>query len=207
MSDFILTSMKYLKNYFPRLYYLYLYYFKGFNPRELRNLPWIAGGAVEWLKENIKYEMKVFEYGSGGSTIFFSRYLKEFTSIEHNPIYYTLLKNRHLVNCNLIYSPARNGINKFSTTDVNYQGMNFKNYVEQIDKFPNKYFDLIYIDGRSRSQCLKHSIIKVKNNGYILLDNSEREEYQNAIKRINLIIKQRWDFQGTDGQTTIFQII
>ncbi len=67
--------------------------------------------------------------------------------------------------------------NAYLSSDNNHKNKSFKKYVEIINNYPNNYFDLIIIDGRARNACMNHALSKVKNNGFILLDNSEREEY------------------------------
>jgi hypothetical protein len=39
--------------------------------------PWIAFGALDFIKKIIKPGMSVFEYGSGGSTLFWSTHVKK----------------------------------------------------------------------------------------------------------------------------------
>lgn len=46
-----------------------------------------------------------------------------------------------------------------------------------IKKFPDNYFDIVLVDGRSRPSCLFHSLNKVKKGGLLVLDNAEREYY------------------------------
>ena len=72
--------------------------------------------------------------------------------------------------------------------------MSFKKYVNSIDKYPQKYFDVIFIDGRDRNSCVKKSITKIQQDGIIILDNSERERYQESISLLSKY--KRIDFYG-----------
>jgi len=65
----------------------------------------------------------------------------------------------------------------YYTTDENYLNYTFRNYASYIDNFPESYFDVVLIDGRSRPACLYHSLNKVKKGGLLILDNAEREYY------------------------------
>ena len=79
-------------------------------------------------------------------------------------------------------------------TNQSLSELSFKNYVNSITEYPDSSFDLISIDGVARSSCIKASIPKLKKGGYLMLDNSEREEYQEAIKLLNNF--ERIDFEG-----------
>ena len=52
---------------------------------------------------------------------------------------------------------------------------NRKSYIQSIydKKYPNRLFDIIVIDDLYRLECAKQAILKLKNNGTIILDNSE----------------------------------
>jgi hypothetical protein len=50
-------------------------------------------------------------------------------------------------------------------------------YAKQIDEFPDRYFDVVFIDGRARPSCIKHSVEKVKAGGMLIVDDSERNYY------------------------------
>ena len=43
-------------------------------------------------------------------------------------------------------------------------------------------FDLIVIDGRDRVNCAKYAITKLKDDGVVIWDNSEREKYNESFE-------------------------
>ena len=59
-------------------------------PLDLR-LPWFSWGAIRYLQEHIKPGMKVFEWGSGGSTLFFADRHCDVYSFEDNLRWHTLM--------------------------------------------------------------------------------------------------------------------
>src|SRR5688572_9711262 len=65
-------------------------------PRYLLNhaAPWITFDAIDFLKARARPDMRVFEFGSGGSTLFWASLGAQVTSIEHNPAWYEILKPR-----------------------------------------------------------------------------------------------------------------
>jgi len=197
-------------------------YRKGWSGTHLLNesQPWMSLGAISFLKKVISKKYKVFEYGTGGSTMFFSKRADSVVSIEHDfewfqtvieKIQETKFSN---IDAKLIVPDRKIAVT--STEAENYKlskssnGLNMYNYVHSIDKYPDCYFDLVSIDGRARPSCIESSISKVKSGKYLLLDNSERTHYQLAI---NDLLKewQRFTFDGPTPylpwftQTSIWQ--
>ena len=65
--------------YLPR--YLRYAPFTGYRPVDI-GLPWFSFAAIDFLDRYITKEMTVFEYGGGGSTIFFARRAKKVVCVE-----------------------------------------------------------------------------------------------------------------------------
>src|SRR5215510_13313424 len=59
----------------------------GKTPLDLE-LPWFSYSAIDFLETFLKAEMNVFEYGSGGSTLFFSQRAAKVYSVEDNVKWY-----------------------------------------------------------------------------------------------------------------------
>jgi predicted O-methyltransferase YrrM len=55
-----------------------------FVPPIASGLPWFTFSAIEFLEAWIKPHHEVFEYGCGGSTLFFAKRAKSVASVEHN---------------------------------------------------------------------------------------------------------------------------
>ena len=154
-------------------------------------IPWISFSAIRYLESILTPEMKVFEYGSGGSTIFWGKRVKQVISVEHDLGWYNKMKNElsRLNMLNVEYSlaqaskdlipAARNPGNPedYASSDPAFSGQNFEAYVKTIDKFPDASFDIIIVDGRARPSCIKHSMPKLKTKGCLIVDNSERGYY------------------------------
>lgn len=150
--------------------------------------PWMTFDAIAYLEEHIRPGWQVFEYGSGGSTLFWLSLGASCVSVEHNPDWYALMKSRLPSGASIDYrfvpQESNPAISEKSdpadpTHYVSDEGhaYSYKNYVEQIDPFPDQYFDLVVIDGRARPSCLMHSVAKVKRNGLLVLDNADRDYY------------------------------
>ncbi len=153
--------------------------------------PWISFKAIDFLKSNLNKNSLVFEYGGGGSTLFFAGRSKNVTTVEHNKEWFTILddvvKKKSISNWNGLLIEAdkkdlfahadKANPDHYSSGDKASAGYNYKDYVSAIDRYDYNYFDLVSVDGRSRSSCIKHAIPKIKKGGFLLLDNSDREYY------------------------------
>ena len=117
-------------------------------------LPWYTYPAIEYIKQLDFSTQEVFEYGSGNSTIFWSKLAKRVVSIENNQKWYETVSKRvgENVTVKLIMDDAL--------------------YIQEILNYES--FDIIVIDGsHSRLDCAKVAINKLKSGGIIILDNSD----------------------------------
>src|SRR6266852_7325691 len=48
-------------------------------------LPWLSYAAIDFLNSSLSQNMRVFEWGVGGSTLFFAERGRESVSVEHDP--------------------------------------------------------------------------------------------------------------------------
>ena len=159
----------------------------GLSRDSVRNgLPWLPFGLIEWLDVYLKPDMTVFEFGSGGSTIFMAQRVKTLISVEHNRAWYQKvlpeLQKRGLLNVTyLLREPVASGTTApkeyWDNYGSDYANMSFAPYVKAIEDYPDRSFDLILVDGRSRKFCLEHAIGKTRPGGFIVMDNSSTPEY------------------------------
>ncbi len=154
--------------------------------------PPIEPEAIDWLKSFIEYDMITFEYGSGDSTIYFRRTVKAVVSVEHDRETYETLKKQIGPNKgNFTYEliepiddpkPFPYSHESFGSTVPAYLYKNFRDYVNYINNFADHSFDIIFINGRSRSSCIKEAVPKVRKGGIIILQNPVEYVYQDAIE-------------------------
>lgn len=129
--------------------------------------PWWGESIVNLVRRRLKKEMRVFEWGMGNSTLFWSQYVAEVVSIESDWKWYQ--KMREIVPSNVFpryYQLQYDG--EYCSSILNEQGE----------------FDIILIDGRDRIRCAYNSLKKLKENGVIIWDNSDRENYQEGYEFI-----------------------
>jgi hypothetical protein len=149
------------------------------------DLPWWTFAAIDEADKFLKSRSspRVFEYGSGASTIWLARRAASVTSIEHDRPWHGVVSKRLAVHKNaavkLIEADA-DPVPGYLSEKPGWQGRSFRQYASAIDAEPGR-FDLIVIDGRARGACLGHAIEKLASDGMILFDNSARGRYRSAI--------------------------
>lgn len=151
--------------------------------------PWFVHCSIEFLEGRILPDWCCFEWGSGGSTIWLAELAGTVVSVEHNDEWYSRvdgwLREYGLSDqVTLNYIPLTNG------------------YADAILKYPGNHFDLIEIDGRQRAFCIENALPRLKPGGILVVDNSEREQYQESLAAVK-----RWEhvdfYSGnSEGWTT-----
>lgn len=150
------------------------------SPLEMR-LPWISWPCIRELRRTVKPGMRIFEWGGGGSSVFFLGLGAEVTTMESAPQWRDAVEksvreaipegvDRHT----LMYAYAEEGdpdqVNAF------YEGVR-----------EGAPWDLILVDGLqnehcSRMPCLERAKELVKPGGRVLLDDAWRDLYADAPK-------------------------
>lgn len=149
-------------------------------------LPWITFPAMRWLRAHLRPSMSVFEWGSGGSTVFLARRAGHVVSIEYDQTWCRAVEARlretGLQNVRLRYVPPEPGEDEplYRSSDLNFAGLSFRRYVESVLEFPDASFDVILVDGRARRGCVVAALPKLKPDGVLVLDNSDRADTAEA---------------------------
>ena len=154
---------------------------------ELNPIPWYTYSSINFLNKRIKKGMKVFEFGSGNSTIWFANKGCIVTSIEHDQKWYLFLKKKLPSNVKYNYLP------------LSYNG----EYCRSICKH-DTLFDIIIIDGRDRVNCALNSINNLNKSGIIIWDNSDRKYYQEGFEFLKRNGFKRLEFNGHGPINTRF---
>jgi precorrin-6B methylase 2 len=146
-------------------------------------IPWLHFFAIDWLENYVDSSMKVFEWGSGGSTLFWSRHVQHVICVEHDRAWYErvlqTLERDGIKNVKLLHVPG--GREKVDTPeDLLFVGEGtrevFREYANWINDYPDEEFDIIVVDGMARLACLSNAIPKLRPGGVIVFDNSNRYE-------------------------------
>ena len=151
------------------------------------DLPWWTLDAIDRVHRFLRERpaARVFEYGSGASTIWLAKRAGTVTSVEHDADWYPVVQEKlsGFPNAHLLHVPAdavRHSDPSYLSIKPGWKGRSFHDYLHAIDDFPGN-FDLIVIDGRARTACLGHVAARLAPGGIILFDNSHRPAYRRAI--------------------------
>jgi Methyltransferase domain len=139
-------------------------------PVELE-LPWFSYAAIDFLEEYLRQERRVFEFGSGGSTLFFARRSKSVISVEDNAHWCEIvagkIARRGIRNVDLRHLPVE------FTTEEAFAGSDYLQAVRQ------SLFDIIVVDGTEwtanvRPICFHAAEKQIAPGGIIVVDDSWR---------------------------------
>jgi hypothetical protein len=156
------------------------------------DVPWWTYSAIEKVAAYINEkggDVRVFEYGSGASTIWLARRCNEVITVEHDLLFVDHMQPLYgqYSNVTLVVRPPKTLDNKTHAVSKRrgYETKDFDNYVNSIEEFKGQ-FDIIVIDGRSRIFCLARALKRLNTGGLVVFDNSERLEYRTAIANSGL---------------------
>ena len=173
------AALQSLRNYLERIGWFRSVAEKLAVDRDGECLPWFTYPMISFLSGRVKPEMTVFEYGSGCSTLWWSRRVAKVTSFEHSPEWFDSLKARLPDNVDYHFCELVDG----------------GDYCKAVRAYQN-CFDVIVIDGRDRINCAKNSIGALKNDGVIIWDNTDRDAYRDGYAFLIQNGFRRLDFEG-----------
>ncbi len=127
-------------------------------------LPWMNYSIIGLLEDRLQKEHSIFEFGSGASTQFFARLVSRVVSIEYDKVWFSLITDRLPGNATVLYR------------EKDYDGK----YCRSIRETDESY-DGVIVDGRDRVNCVKQSLESLSERGVVILDDSHRAQYQDAI--------------------------
>jgi hypothetical protein len=202
---FVLWIRKFITSIF------YYRFYRKLNPDK----PWFMPKAVRFLEKKIANIDRVFEYGSGTSSLWFAEHVTEYVAVENDKEWHEyvseMLRKKQFINATVLYVPE-NKINSGFDWENDWPYFNilqhppgkpeFLNYMSTIDQYPDNYFDYIIIDGRERLGCLVHAISKLHDQGVIIFDDSARDTNQQVFEILG-----DWaylNFRFGLGRTTFF---
>jgi len=118
-------------------------------------IPWFSYPAIEFLNHLDLRKRKIFEYGSGNSTLYWIKKCAFVFSVESNNKWFNTINEKiNSKKAKIILETKRN------------------KYINSIDIQTTPY-DIIVIDGIERYKCTKKAVTKLSKSGFIILDNSD----------------------------------
>lgn len=153
-------------------------------------MPWWSFGSVQAVQNFLHLDMEVFEFGSGGSSIFLASRAACVTCVEDEQKWAELVRDeagrRGLNNLEVLHRP----FDFFDPRDFERS-----DYLAALDRGP---YDLIVVDGKEERQqvrdaCFWKAEQHIKPGGMIVLDDSWRYPQVKARNKARI-----WkDFKGT----------
>ena len=138
-------------------------------------IPWYTYSSIEYFSALDFRTSRIFEYGCGSSSVFWSNRSASVIAVENDPTWAARMRVQAPSNLVIIEAIDRN------------------EYVQSPLRL-GKRFDVIVIDGRFRHDCVAVAAEVVEPNGMLILDNSDW--YPAACENLRKMGWQQIDFSG-----------
>ncbi len=126
--------------------------------------PWMSAAEIDLIKSTLNPEHVMLEWGSGGSTVYFPQFVKEYYSIEHDLEWYEKICEK--IPSNVIYY---NHIELDAPLTDPTQLSQVQTYVDFVDELEVDKFDRVLIDGRGRGWCAEKVIPYLKPDSIVFM--------------------------------------
>jgi hypothetical protein len=147
--------------------------------------PWLTYPAMEWLERVLRPSVRVFEYGAGSSTSWFTQTgrVAEITAVEHDPGWFAQLPQPP--SGRILYIPCQG---------TWWEADEAAPYVRAIaDGAP---WDVIVVDGMGRTTCARVATNYLSPSGLLVLDDTDSAESVAAQAALTSQGLGRLDFWG-----------
>jgi predicted O-methyltransferase YrrM len=149
-------------------------------------VPWLTYAAIRWLDRVLRPHHRVFEFGSGSSTIWLALRVKSIISIEHDASWERVVRAHLPTNATLHLAETRGDENEAPENDP------YTSVLKDVDG----QFDLLLVDGMARNTCVRLAVDHLTDSGVILLDDADRLAYRPAHEHLRRHRFGRLDFFG-----------
>lgn len=153
------------------------------------DVPWWTYRSIDvveaWLEAR-PGPTRVFEYGSGASTLWLARRADSVHSVEHHAGFADLMRTALTAPHATIRTvePVESAHPRVPSGKEGHGGLDFHDYVHAIEDVPGP-FDLVVVDGRAREACLEIALEHLADDGIVVFDNSWRRRYRPTIARLS----------------------
>ena len=119
-------------------------------------MPWLTFDAIRAIEDRLRPGQRVFEYGSGHSTVYWSQKSVDLFSVEDDAAWFGLVEAK---------LKGLRGVDLFFE-----QGL--LDFVGRIGKCTGT-FDIVLVDGSFRKECMLAAMPKLKPGGLLVVDNTD----------------------------------
>lgn len=128
--------------------------------RDGEPIPFFTYSIIDFLADRLPSDAKVFEFGSGFSSVWFSKKCGQVTSVEHDVTWYERIQKMLPAHAEVRHVPLDSG----------------EDYQKAVCLAEGK-IDVLVVDGRRRVACIRHSLDRLSERGVIIVDDWERVRY------------------------------
>lgn len=164
------------------------------------DVPWWTYGAISTVERRLREldgSARVFEYGSGASTVWLANRSGEVHSVEHHAGFAEVMR-RVLGQAGLTdkvdlleVAPVKSSNPTTRSGRKGEDDDDYTAYTQAIEQVGG-LFDLIVVDGRARVRCFEVAIPHLAPGGLILFDDAQRPRYKAGIERSGLAVRRIW---------------
>jgi hypothetical protein len=156
--------------------------------------PWLTFTAIDFIKERLKKGLRILEWGSGSSSLWFDQNGCFVTAIEHNEDWANIVKGMKSDNVNVFVKKEKS------------------DYVKPAINFST--INIFLIDGIYRNECASYLVELIKSSeilseSMIIFDDTSRLEYQESVQSLTKCCQEVYHFTGIsniviDKMTSVF---
>lgn len=164
------------------------------------DIPWWTYGATVVVERHLAElggAARVFEYGSGASTVWLGNRSREVHSVEHHAGF-AVVMDRVLEQAGLAEKVVLLAIPPIPSdapvTPSRRRGehhADYTRYSRTIEQVGGR-FDVIVIDGRARVACCQAALPFLAPGGIVVFDDSQRPRYREGIEGSGLAVRRIW---------------
>lgn len=135
--------------------------------------PWFNPRAMRYLQRRLQAGHNVFEWGTGGSTLWLISRGARVISVDDDAEWAERVRARcPSADIRLIPGTASGTLPGEPKLCVQ-SGLFYDDYVHAVDQFADDHFDVVIVDGVCRIECARRAVSKVKPGGLLTFDDSQ----------------------------------
>ena len=156
--------------------------------------PWLTFAAIDFIRERLKKGLKILEWGSGSSSLWFDQYGCLVTAIDHNAYWANIIKGMKSENIHVMVKKEQSNYVK---PEIDFSAIN-----------------IFLIDGIYRNECATYLVELIKSGdilsgAIIIFDDTSRLEYQESVQSLTKCCQEVYYFTGIsniviDKMTSVF---
>lgn len=160
-------------------------------------LPWLSYPAITFISERLNQTQLLYEYGCGGSTVWFAQRCKEIYSVEHHEQWRDEFSKRLPVNAHIIFKPLGRTVDYLEVAFTKTTERN--EYTDSILSAPRP--DVVVVDGIFRNACVAAASEALAESGVLIYDNTDFPE---AAEGVAYLRSRGWRQLRFVGMSPIF---